>query len=104
MASNVERTYAGVVKGWKDLTGGLNNNLTDLPYLELHVQQLSGMASEVESLSTEQAAHTAAKQDVTKQIEALIDLGQKLATFLRVGVRQHYGNRSEKLVEFGLQP
>ena len=34
----------------------------------------------------------------------LLEEGLKLATFLRVGVRQHYGNRSEKLVEFGFQP
>lgn len=104
MSSKAERTYAGVVKGWKELAGGVNNNLKALPYLELHMQQLSGMAAEVDSLTIEQAAHTAAKQEVTKQIEERIDLGQKLATFLRVGVRQHYGNQSEKLVEFGLQP
>ncbi|HEX7185186.1 MAG TPA: hypothetical protein VF756_25395 [Thermoanaerobaculia bacterium] len=30
--------------------------------------------------------------------------GRKLATFLRTGVKQHYGNRSEKLAEFDLQP
>ena len=30
--------------------------------------------------------------------------GRKLATYLRVGLKQNYGNRSEKLVEFGLQP
>jgi len=104
MASNVEQTYAGVVDGWKDLTSGLNKNLADLPYLELHTQQLTGMASQFDVLSGEQAVHTSAKQQVTRQIEELLDLGQKLATFLRSGVRQHYGNRSEKLVEFGLQP
>lgn len=29
---------------------------------------------------------------------------QFLNTFLNAGIREHYGNRSEKLVEFGLQP
>jgi hypothetical protein len=33
-----------------------------------------------------------------------MDEGRKLATYLRVGVKQNYGNRSEKLVEFGLRP
>ena len=100
----VEKSYADVVAGWKDLRGGLTANVADVPYLELHTQQLGGFITQTEDLTNQQAAHTAAKQQVTRQIEELIDLGQKLATFLRVGVRQHYGNRSEKLVEFGLQP
>lgn len=31
-----------------------------------------------------------------------MDEGRKLSAFLKAGVRQHYGNRAEKLVEFGL--
>ena len=100
----VEKSYADVVAGWKDLRGGLTVNVTEVPHLELHSQQLRGFITGVEDLNDQQAVHTAAKQQVTRQIEELIDLGQKLATFLRAGVRQHYGNRSEKLVEFGLQP
>lgn len=30
--------------------------------------------------------------------------GRKLANFLRNGVRQHFGNRAEKLTEFDLKP
>jgi hypothetical protein len=30
--------------------------------------------------------------------------GSKLATVLRFLIKQHYGNRSDKLVELGIQP
>jgi len=30
--------------------------------------------------------------------------GKKLVTFLRTGVKEHYGNRAEKVAEFGVQP
>jgi len=30
--------------------------------------------------------------------------GRRLATVLRTSVREHYGNRNQKLAEFGLQP
>ena len=45
----------------------------------------------------------ATKQDA-KRLQWLLAEGRKLATFLRGGVKQRYGDRSEKLVEFGLAP
>ena len=35
---------------------------------------------------------------------AMLNQGRKLATMLRGAVREHYGNRNEKLAELGLQP
>jgi hypothetical protein len=55
-------------------------------------------------ISTQQAAFAASKQGATQRLQALLTDGRKLATFLRSGIRQQYGNRSEKLVEFDLQP
>jgi hypothetical protein len=46
----------------------------------------------------------ATKQEATKRLQAVLVEGRKLATFLRSGVKQRYGDRSEKLVEFGLAP
>jgi hypothetical protein len=52
----------------------------------------------------QQAALTAGKQDLTQQFRATLSNGLRLATILRKGLKQHYGIRSEKLAEFGLQP
>ncbi len=46
----------------------------------------------------------AAKQDATQRLNDLLVEGRKLATFLRGGVKQRYGDKSEKLVEFDLAP
>jgi len=102
--TRTKMTYAEIVAGWRDLTSGLNANGADLTHLSTHAQLLIALMEQSTDLAAQQAVHTAAKQEVTRQIEDLLDQGQKLATYLRTGVKQHYGNRSEKLVEFGLQP
>lgn len=102
--TRTKMTYAEIVAGWRDLASGLNANGADLTHLSTHAQLLITLMEQSTDLAAQQAVHTAAKQEVTRQIEDLLDQGQKLATYLRTGVKQHYGNRSEKLVEFGLQP
>lgn len=97
-------SYAGIVTSWSKLAASLATNAGDLPHLEAHRQLLETLLEDAQALSSEQAQRTAEKQDVTKRLQDVLDQGQKLATFLRTGVRQHFGNRSEKLVEFGLQP
>ena len=58
----------------------------------------------LKELTVEQARLTARRQEVSKQIETIINDAQRLMTFLDVGVKEHYGNRSEKLAAYGLQP
>lgn len=89
---------------WQFLSTSLAANARDLPHLEAHRVELADTLAKSEDLTTQLATLTASKQDISKQLAALMDNGRKLATFLRVGVKQSYGNRSEKLVEFGLQP
>ena len=43
-------------------------------------------------------------QNSTQQLTTMANEGQRLAALLRLAVREHYGIRSEKLAEFGLQP
>jgi hypothetical protein len=97
-------TYAVTQKKWELRSKALAANLADLPHLEAHLVRLDALKSEVQDLTAKQASLAASKQEVSKLLAALINEGQKLLTFLDVGIRQHYGNRSEKLVEFGLQP
>ena len=46
----------------------------------------------------------ASKQERSKQLQAIISEGQRLATGMRKMIVHQYGVRSEKLTEFGLQP
>jgi hypothetical protein len=52
----------------------------------------------------QQATQRAAKQGASQQLQAMVLEGQRLTALLRQAVKQHYGPRSEKLAEFGLQP
>ena len=99
-----EPQYGVTVNGWERLLVSLEANKQDLPHLETHRALLAGMVSQVREISALQAAMAASKQDATQRLKALLVEGRKLATFLRSGIRQQYGNRSEKLVEFDLQP
>ena len=47
---------------------------------------------------------TASKQAASKEQQTLLTEGQRLANAIRALVKEHYGIRSEKLAEFGLQP
>jgi hypothetical protein len=99
-----EPQYGVTVNGWERLLISLETNSQDLPHLEAHRLLLAGMVTQVRQISAQQAALAASKQDATQRLQALLVEGRKLATFLRAGIRQQYGNRSEKLVEFDLQP
>lgn len=98
------KSYAEIYGSWIGLAAGLAANEADLPHLDTPRQELMDLMAKAQDLLARQAAQAAAKQETTKQLQELIDQGLKLATFLRVGVKQHYGTRSEKLVEFHLQP
>jgi hypothetical protein len=99
-----EPKYGVTFNGWERLAVRLEANAAELAHLEAPRQKLLAMLAQVRELSTQQAALAAGKQETTRRLQALIADGRKLATFLRTGVREHYGNRAEKLIEFDLQP
>ncbi|HEX7183634.1 MAG TPA: hypothetical protein VF756_17495 [Thermoanaerobaculia bacterium] len=99
-----EPKYGLTVNGWEWLDKKLEAYMADFPHLEaprLRLREMIGLGLE---LMAQQALHTAGKQEATQRLQALLADGRKLATFLRTGVKQRYGNRSEKLAEFDLQP
>jgi hypothetical protein len=101
---NMPNTTGQTLSGWQELASSLSANSADVPHLEGHRTQLADLLKQAQDLSTQQAALTASKQEVTKKLQGIMDDGKKVAAFLRAGVRQHYGTRAEKLVEFGLRP
>jgi len=96
--------YAVVHQKLESRSKALGANIEELPHLSSRVARLDELLALLKELTAEQARLTAMRQEVSKQIAELTDEGQKLMTFLDAGIRQHYGNRSEKLAEYGLQP
>jgi hypothetical protein len=97
-------SYAATTTSWEELLAALEQNSADLPQLEIPRQRLQVFVEQIKDFAAEQAALTASRQLATKRVEYVLAQGRKLATVLRASVREHYGNRSEKIAEFGLQP
>jgi len=99
-----ETTYAGMLGDWRRLLEPLKANAADLPHLDAPRAKLEALLAQAVGLGQEQAARTAAKQDLSQQLKSVVAEGQRLATLLRSAVKEHYGIRSEKLAEFSVQP
>ncbi len=99
-----EPKYGATLNGWERLLASMEANADDFKTFEDHRAKLKSMLDTARETSAHQAAMAATKQEATKNLQTLLAEGRKLANFLRNGVKQHYGNRSEKLVEFGLAP
>ncbi len=97
-------SYAETVNGWEELLTALEQNTADLPHLEPIRERLETILAQIRAFATEQATLTASRQLATQRVYYLLNQGRKVATVLRTSVREHYGNRSEKVAEFGLQP
>jgi hypothetical protein len=99
-----EPKYGATLNGWERLLTSMEANPDDFKAFEDYRAKLKSMLDTARETSAQQAAMAATKQEASKNLQALLVEGRKLANFLRNGVKQHYGNRSEKLVEFGLAP
>ncbi|MES1244181.1 MAG: hypothetical protein ABUT39_21430 [Acidobacteriota bacterium] len=97
-------SLADYLQDWELLLAALEQNQGDLPQLEIARTKLSGLLEEARTLLPLQAAHAAAKQSTSQQLEAVLISGRKVATVIRFTIKEHYGNRNEKLTEFHLQP
>lgn len=86
------------------LKARLADNSAELEHLEASRLRLEQMVALADTAAGQQAVHTAAKQEASQQLLATVTEGERLATVLRLAVKQHYGIRAEKLAEFGLQP
>src|SRR5262245_57666767 len=99
-----ETTYAGILGDWQRLLGPLRDNSAELVHLEGLRAKLEGLLAQALAIQKEQAANKAAKQEASKRLRGIVPEGRRLANLMRVGVREHFGPRAEKLAEFNLQP
>ncbi len=97
-------TYAVTFAEWRRLIKPLSTNNEDTPYLEGHRTRLEALLAQVTEIEAEQAVLTARKQEMSKQLKTLTVEGNRVAAFLKAGIRERFGRTAEKLVEYGLQP
>jgi hypothetical protein len=104
MSSQREKSYSGKLGEWQRLLAPVTANAADLPQLDLARAQLEAFVDQGLVATKAQAAHAAAKQEISQQLKGVAIEGARLASLIRQTVKQHYGIRSPKLAEFGLQP
>ncbi|HEX4960543.1 MAG TPA: hypothetical protein VF173_06870 [Thermoanaerobaculia bacterium] len=95
---------ANDLKQWGETTVAIAANAADLPQTEIPRAALEKLTAELQHLVVEQNLFQSNKQQATKRMAEIHREGSKLATVLRVLLKQHYGASSDKLVELGVKP
>jgi hypothetical protein len=99
-----ETTNTGKLGRLQQFSAAMEANKADLPHLEVNRAQLVTHLTQAQESVKQQAAFRASKQEASRQFRTSLIESERVANVLRVAVIQHYGIRSEKLAEFGLQP
>ena len=99
-----ETRQTGILGSLQRLRGSADSNAAEIPHLDGTRLKLGTVLERAAEISQQQAAFKASRQTAAKELQKLLVEGQRLATILRLGIKEHYGIRSEKLAEFHLQP
>ena len=99
-----QTTYTGMVGDWQQLHELLAANSAEIPQVEPFRTKLGAMVTQALDITKRQAGLKAEKQEMSKQLRKLAEDAQRLASAVRVLLKEHYGIRDEKLAAYGLQP
>lgn len=97
-------SYADHMRLWDHRLRAMVQNGDDFEDQNPRRARLQAILDEANTAIVEQSTATAAKQDASQRLNDLMTEGRKLATFLNACIRAQYGESSEKLAEFKLQP
>ena len=103
MSARETRT-AGVLGDLQNLSVTMEANKDLLPDLEPLRLKFAGIVAQSLDIRKQQVALRASKQEASKQLQKILTEGKSMADVLRTAVKNHFGSREEKIVEFGLQP
>jgi hypothetical protein len=92
------------IQDLRNLAATMAANSAEYPHLEPPLVQLEGLLGQMGPLIILQADLAAQRQETSKKLRELLTGARRLGSFLRAGLKQHYGPRSEKLAAFRLLP
>ena len=98
------RLYMNKVNGWEKMDAAVTANGEPLDPLAVKLPELRSKSQQLRLLYVEHAALAAKRQAITEEMGQVIEEGEQIFRLLREGVRQHYGKRNLKLIEFGVEP
>jgi hypothetical protein len=94
------RLYMNKVTWWENLDTAVTTN--QVPNLEGSLPKLRDKSKRMRELYAQHSALAAARQVITQEMQQLIEEGNQAVRVVREAVKDHYGKRNEKLVEFGI--
>jgi hypothetical protein len=97
-------SLADFMKHSEQLLVTIEANKADLAHLEPLRAQLAPMVDGAKEALVRQGTLKAEAQQASRDLDDFLTKGRDLATRLRHGIRAQYGTKTEKLVEFGLNP
>jgi len=99
-----ETRKAGIMGDLQNLSTTMEANKELLPELEPFRLKLAGLVTQSLDIRKQQVALQASKQESSKQLHKVLIEGMSVANLLRTAVKDRFGSREEKIVEFGVQP
>lgn len=97
-------SFADLMTNWDRLLAKVADNINDLQHLEAYRAQLAVEWEGARAAHLRQSEMQVHMQQATRDLEEFLGRCNDLAVRIRSGVKTTYGNRSEKLIEFGLRP
>ena len=96
--------YMNKVNAWDKMDTAVTANGSPLEPLGAKLPELRTKSQQLRLLYSQHGALAAARQAITEEMRQVIEEGEQIYRLLREGLRQHYGKRNLKLVEFGIDP
>jgi len=97
-------SYAATVMGWRMFLDALSEELANAKENKRQVAELAAMYVRAQQLVNERAAHQAAMQTATRELQAILRTGRVTVSYLRSSMKIRFGLDSERLVQFGIKP
>lgn len=100
----MKRTRADHLAEWEGLLAALTARAAEVPQLDVSRRKLEQLANQFRDLLPRHKELTASKQELSLQLEQLTQEARQVATVLKVSLKDHFGRRNERLLEFGITP
>jgi len=92
------------IVSWSTLSQNLKAQLTAVPHLQEQQEALEQLVGEAQALEARQGVHTAALRDTNRQRFDLEKRGDEMRERLAGAMRNQFGLKDPRLLEFGVKP
>jgi hypothetical protein len=98
------RQYLSCLNLWEEVAAAVEEHAAELPHMEMVRPELLSLLEQAQSLVVEMNEHTSGKQEAKQFLLRVLRTGKALVDVMQTAARQRFGNDSEKLVKFRVQP